>query len=54
MKSKLKKLAERHALLIAFRFALTAFWPMAFVGTAMLVLAVLIVLIAILPDVPVA
>ncbi len=53
-KSKLKIWAERHALAIAFRFFLTAIWPMAFVGLAMAALVALILLIALLPDVPVA
>ena len=53
-KSKLKTWAERNALLISLRFFLTAFWPMAFVGLAMAALVALILLIALLPDVPVA
>lgn len=53
-KSRLKIWAERHALAIAFRFFLTVFWPMAFVGLAMAALAVLILVIALIPDSPVA
>ena len=54
MKRTIKKWAERHALAIAFRFFLTAFWPMAFVGLAMAALAALILVIALMPDAPVA
>lgn len=54
MKMAIKKWAERHALAIAFRFFLTAFWPMAFVGLAMAALAALILVIALMPDAPVA
>lgn len=53
-KSRIKIWAERHALAIAFRFFLTLFWPMAFIGLAMAALAVLILAIALMPDVPVA
>ncbi len=53
-KSKLKIWAERNALLISFRFFLTVIWPMAFIGLAMMALAVLILVIALMPDVPVA
>lgn len=53
-KSRIKTWAERHALLISFRFFLTAFWPMAFIGLAMMALAILILVIALVPDVPVA
>jgi hypothetical protein len=53
-KKKLKIWAERHAILIAFRFFLTVIWPMAFVALAMTALALLIILIAAVPDVPVA
>ena len=53
-KLRIKTWAERHALLISFRFFLTAFWPMAFIGLAMMALAILILVIALVPDVPVA
>ena len=53
-KSKLKIWAERQALAIAARFFLTAFWPMAFVALAAAALALLIVLVAALPDTAVA
>ena len=53
-KNRIKIWAERHALAIAFRFSLTVIWPMAFIGLAMAALAVLILVIALVQDVPVA
>ncbi len=53
-KKRIKIWAERHALAIALRFFLTAFWPMAFLSLAMIALALLIILIAAIPDAPVA
>lgn len=52
-KRRIKIWAERHALAIVARFALTIIWPMVAIGVAMLALAALIVLIAAIPDVPV-
>jgi len=53
-KSRLKIWAERQALAITARFFLTFFWPMAFVALAAAALVLLIVLIAAIPDAPVA